>query len=187
MANNGTEPATSNQTRGGLRTFLIQDWPYLGMLILALCGVVFTSIAREAAVAYWEVLVPIFGAICIFTRLRESEDQELRLQEIGMEALHWGAVLSAMYLLSVADVSHAMSTVASGLAVLTVLALGTFTAGLNIRAWRICIVGVVLGLGVPIIAWLTETALLVTLGGIVLAAVAFMLYLHYARENKTAA
>jgi hypothetical protein len=41
---------------------------------------------------------------------------------------------------------------------LTVLALGTFTAGIHIASWCICLVGVVLALGVPAIAWLEQSA-----------------------------
>ena len=53
-----------------------------------------------------------------------------------------------------------MNADASALAALTVLALGTFTAGVRIRAWPICLVGVVQALGVPAIAWLEQSALL---------------------------
>ena len=52
-----------------------------------------------------------------------------------------------------------MSDDASALMVLTVLALGTFTAGIHVAAWRLCFVGIVLGLGVPAIAWFEERTL----------------------------
>ena len=41
-----------------------------------------------------------------------------------------------------------MNADASGLAALTVLRAGTFTAGVHIRAWRICLVRIVLALAV---------------------------------------
>ena len=87
------------------------------------------------------------------------------------QALHWGAVLLAMHLMFVADVRRMMNADASALAALTVLALGTFTAGVHIAAWRICLVGIILGAGVPAIAWLEQSALLLLLAAIVLAAV----------------
>ena len=71
---------------------------------------------------------------------------------VWTQALHWGAVLLAMRLIFVTDVARMMNADASALAVLTVLALGTFTAGVHIAAWRICLVGIVLGVGVPEIA-----------------------------------
>ena len=92
---------------------------------------------------------------------------------IWTQALHWGAVLVAMHLMYVVDVSRMMNADASALAALTVLALGTFTAGVHIAAWRICLVGVVLALAVPAIAWLEQSALLLLLiAVVVLAAIA---------------
>src|SRR5262249_43417341 len=98
---------------------------------------------------YWIVLAPIIGLICVVTRWREAASREQRGRLIWTRALHWVAVLVAMHLIFVADVSRMMNTDASALAALTVLALGTFTAGVHIAAWRICLVGIVLALGVP--------------------------------------
>ena len=75
-----------------------------------------------------------------------------------------------MHLMFIAAVSRMMNADASGLAALTVLALGTFTAGVHIRAWRICLVGMVLALGVPAIAWLEQSALLLSLLAVALVA-----------------
>jgi uncharacterized membrane protein YhdT len=71
-----------------------------------------------------------------------------------------------------------MNADASALAALTVLALGTFTAGIHIAAWRVCLVGVVLGAGVPAIAWLEQSMLLIVLIAIVLVAVIVPLFWH---------
>ena len=48
---------------------------------------------------------------------------------------------------------------------------GTFTAGVHIAAWRICVVGIVLALGVPAIAWLEQSTLLLLLIAVVVVAV----------------
>jgi hypothetical protein len=53
---------------------------------------------------------------------------------VWTQVLHWGAVLTAMNLLYVADVGQMMSTDSRALYVLTLLALGTFTAGVYIGA-----------------------------------------------------
>jgi hypothetical protein len=73
-----------------------------------------------------------------------------------------------MNLMFVADVGQMMNADARALASLTLLALGTFTAGVHIGAWRICLVGVILGAGVPAIAWLEQSALLLVLVAVVL-------------------
>jgi hypothetical protein len=76
-----------------------------------------------------------------------------------------------MHLMFVADVGRMMNADARALAALTVLALGAFTAGVHIATWRICLVGIVLPLGVPAIAWFEQSALLLLLAAAVLVAV----------------
>jgi hypothetical protein len=133
---------------------------------------------------YWIALAPFIGVICVVTRWRDAENREQRLRLIWTQALHWGAVLLAMHLMFVADVSRMMNADGSALAALTVLALGTFTAGVHIGAWRICLVGIVLGAGVPAIAWLEQSALLLLLVVVVLVAVIAPFFWHGKWEGK---
>jgi len=56
----------------------------------------------------------------------------------------------------------------TGLALLMLLALGTFVAGVHI-AWQICILGLIMALAVPAIAWLTSYALFLTLAAAALS------------------
>jgi hypothetical protein len=60
---------------------------------------------------------------------------------------------------------------ATGLAILLLLALGTFVAGVHILAWQICLLGLIMALCVPAIAWIEESALIVLLAMVVLAGV----------------
>jgi hypothetical protein len=153
------------------RTFLMKEWPYLLVLVLALFGIAYTSFSRTPMTTYWIVLAPLIGVICVITRWRDAHGRDERLRLIWTQALHWTAVLLAMRLMFVADVARMMNADASALAALTLLALGTFTAGVHIGAWRICLVGLVLGIGVPGIAWLEQSALFLLLVALVLIAV----------------
>lgn len=153
------------------RTFLLREWPYLLVLILALFGVAYTSFSRTPMTVYWIVLAPIIGLICVVSRWHDAGTKDQRTRLIVTQALHWVAVLLAMRLMFVADVRQMMNSDASALASLTLLALGTFTAGVHISSWRICLVGVVLAVGVPAIAWLEQSALLLLLAVIILAAI----------------
>src|SRR3954447_15407831 len=140
-----SDNAPSGAWRFNPRTFLAREWPYLLILILALFGVAYTSFAKAPMTIYWIVLAPCIGIICVLTRWRDALNRERRLHLIWTQTLHWGAVLLAMHLMFVADVARMMNADSSALAALTVLALGTFTAGVHISAWRICLVGIVLG------------------------------------------
>jgi hypothetical protein len=149
---------------------LAHEWPYLMMLLLALFGIAYTNIASRAMTNYWISLAPVFGAACVAARWRAIDGRQAHLKLIAFQAFHWAAVISAMYLVFTADVRHTMSEDATALMALTVLALGTFTAGIHILAWRLCLVGIVLGLGVPSIAWFEERTLLVFLLAFIAAA-----------------
>jgi hypothetical protein len=149
------------------RAFLLSEWPYLLILILAIFGVAYTSFAKTPLTTYWIVLAPFIGIICVVTRWRDAQGREERLRLIWTQVLHWGAVLLAMRLMFVADVNRMMNADASALGALTVLALGTFTAGVHIAAWRICLVGMVLAAGVPAIAWLEQSAFLLLMISVV--------------------
>ena len=167
------------------RTLLAREWPYLLMLGLALFGVAYTSFSQTPVRSYWLALGPFIGVICVITGWRDARSREKRFRLVWTQILHWSAVLMTIELMLVADVARMMNADAKALSALTVLALGTFTAGLHIGAWRVCLVGVVLGLGVPGIAWLEQSALLILLVVVALAAIIvpliWMLYVHKER------
>jgi hypothetical protein len=81
-----------------------------------------------------------------------------------------------MNLLLLSGVASLLSPDAIGLTILTLLALGTFVAGVHIQAWQICVLGMVMGLGVPAIAWIERSALLLLVAVVALAAVAAALW-----------
>ena len=171
-------------SRFSTRAFLMREWPYLLMLGLALFGVAYTSFSRTPMRGYWIALAPFIGLICVISRWRDAASREERLRLVWTQALHWCAVLLAMQLMFVADVTRMMNADASALSALTLLALGTFTAGVHIEAWRVCLVGVILGVGVPGIAWLEQSALLILLVVVVLVAVIAPIYWHAAHKKS---
>jgi hypothetical protein len=150
---------------------LLREWPYLLVLVLALFGIAYTSFSRTPMTIYWIVLAPLIGVVCVVTRWRDFANRDERMRLIWTQALHWAAVVVAMHLIFVTDVARMINTDAAALAELTLLALGTFTAGVHIAAWRICLVGVIMGAGVPGIAWLEQSALFLVLVALVLAAI----------------
>src|SRR6516162_399373 len=152
-----------SNSRLGLRTVLKREWPYLLIVALALFGIAYTTISRTPMSLYWIAFTPLMGVICVVTRWQGVHDRDERLRLVWTQTLHWTAVLLAMHLMFVADVASMLNTDAGALAVLTLLALGTFTAGLHIGSWRICLVGLIFGIGVPGIALLEQSALFLLL------------------------
>jgi hypothetical protein len=171
-------------SRFSLRSVLMRDWPYILMLVLAIFGVAYASMAPQAMTNYWAIVGPIFGIICVATQWRAVEGPEGHWHLIWTQAFHWVAVILAIYLVLLVNVKRMMNADANALVILVLLALGTFTAGIRHAAgWRVCLVGVVLGLGVPAIAWLEQSTLFLLLIGTVLLAIAGLYFMHQRRER----
>jgi hypothetical protein len=171
MTNAPPDTPHHEASRFSLRAFVLREWPYLLVLALALFGVAYTSFSRSPMTLYWIVLAPLIGLICVVTRWPDTTTKEQRTRLIVTQALHWAAVVLAMHLMFVGDVRTMMNSDASALAELILLSLGTFTAGVHIASWRICLVGIILAGGVPAIAWLEQSALFILLVVIVLIAI----------------
>jgi hypothetical protein len=151
--------------------FWLRELPYAAILVLTIFGIAYTSYAKEPIVGYWEFLAPVIGLACIASGWAQAGDRRARLRLIGTQALHWLAFVAAMNLVLLASVQEVMNANATGLAILMLLALGAFTAGVHIFAWQICLVGAVMALGVPAIAWMEESALFLGLGTLALLAI----------------
>jgi hypothetical protein len=155
--------------RSVLRNWVVQDSPYIAMLLLALFGVTFHMPAT-----YWVVLTPMFGIICIAAGWRHFERQEDRLQLAYTQALSWLALIFTIYVLYNNVVQDVLNSSATSLAMMTLLALGTFVAGLQSRVWRICAVGGILLVSVPAMGWLEQSALLIAIMILSVIAVGFL-------------
>src|SRR5664279_1741478 len=173
-------------TEFSLSSVLIRNWPYFTMLILAVFGVALTSFARPAVTTFWLILCPLFGIICVAARWREVDGREAQWLLIRQQVIHWLAIMFAISLVFVSEVKQMMNADASALMVMTILALGTFIAGnYSSGGWRISLVGFQLAFGVPAVAWLEQSTLLLVLVGGVLIGLAVMAFSHYGRHGKS--
>ena len=148
---------TTSKTRSAALQWFLHDIFYIAMLALALVGVVF-----RLPVSYWVILIPVFGVITIAEGWSHFADRHERLGLVYRVALNWCAMLLAIYLLSNDCVRGVMNANATALAMVTLLALGTFVAGVQARVWQICGVGGLLFLSVPGLGWLDQSPLLLT-------------------------
>jgi hypothetical protein len=157
-------------------SFWLRELPYVVVLILTLFGVAYASFSRQSMVGYWEFLAPVIGLLCVGIAWPQAPDKAARLRLLWTQALHWLAFLVAMNLLLLSGVASTLSADATGLMILTLLALGTFVAGVHVQAWQICVLGMVMGLGVPAIAWIERSALLLLLAVVALAVIGLGLW-----------
>ena len=162
---------------------VVDNLPYVAIIVLGLIGISWANISQTPTATYWVILTPVIALICIVAGWRHTASGE-RLSMAVTQVLQWAAVLVSMYLLTISDVQRSLAANATGLMLLTVLALGVFVSGLDLRAWKLCVTGAFLAVAVPVIAWIQHAALLLLLIGIALIA---LLFLYWWIRDRTSA
>jgi hypothetical protein len=153
------------------RTGLLrQKLPYAIVLFLAVAGVAYTSMVGQPPYGYWEFLALMIGGACVVLDWGKTEDGSTRWRLAGLQVLHWLAVLAAMNILLMPSVNGFLNSPATGLALMLVLALGAFTAGIR-TSWDIAFLGLAMALTVPALGWFKHSALVLFLLALVVVAI----------------
>ena len=155
---------------GGVRAFLRREWVHVAMILGALAGIAWTGTAGTTPAGgggtgprvfwVWLVLGPLYAIACIAAGWRLVPEWPRRRRLMVTQALHWAAFLLTMWVLLLPGVRVMLNDAALGLALLLLLALATFSAGVHAWSLGICVTGVLLGLAIPAIAWLDRMAVL---------------------------
>ncbi|WP_027521061.1 hypothetical protein [Bradyrhizobium sp. Ec3.3] len=181
-----TQQAESGEAHSGMAHFLWQQLPYVVALVLAVAGVAYTNVSRQPLVGYWEFLALAIGVVCVITKWPEVDGKEAKLRLIWTQALHWVAVLVTMNIILVSGVQQLLPTPATGLVLLTLLALGTFLAGVSLLSLQIAFLGLAMGLAVPAISWLKQSFFFFLLGAVLLIGLGLTFWLRQDRRPRTA-
>jgi hypothetical protein len=159
------------------RTSLLRrQAPYLAVLVLAIVGVAYSNAANQPLAGYWEFLAVVTGVMCVVTQWENAPDKNSRFRLIGKQALHWAAVLVAMNIMVLNRVQSVLPAPALSLVLLTLLALGTFLAGVNFLSLQIGFLGLALLLAVPAIAWLKQSFLFLGLAFVLIVGIAIAIW-----------
>jgi hypothetical protein len=153
--------STETRDRSRNESLLLRKLPYLALLALTIAGVAFTSVTHTPLIRYWELLAVASAIMCIATGWPKY-DRQGRFELIWKQAAHWLAIIVAMRIILLPSIQTMLTGPATAYALLLLLALGTFLAGLNISA-QICALGLAMALAVPAMLWLKQTALLAIL------------------------
>jgi len=172
-------PAPVTMSQRFLRlNFWVRELPFSMVLILTLIGVAYTSLAKHPITGFWELLTPLIALVCVGTGWHSAIDRTARIRLIGTQVLHWCAFLVVMNMLLLPSVQNVFNSNATGLAIFTLLTLGTFTAGVHVLSWQVCLLGLIMALGIPAIAWVENSALIFVLIGGVAVGIAIVLWWH---------
>jgi hypothetical protein len=185
MAQANSAPSDGAAERRRTRDWasLLPELPYYAIVILGVIGVFWTSLFRTPSTKYWVIVTPIAGLLSIAVGWRHSRPDG-RLAMVATEVGQWAAVLVAMYLVKVSDVRGLINASAMGRTMLTLLALGVFVSGLNLRAWKLCVAGGFLAVAVPLVAWFEQAALVLLIIAVVLIALGLLLW--WVRAQRSA-
>ncbi|MCK1365837.1 hypothetical protein IVB40_16085 [Bradyrhizobium sp. 40] len=165
-------------TPSGMTRFLWQQLPYVVALVLAVAGVAYTNASHQPLVGYWEFLALAIGVVCVIDKWPDLGGREERWRLIWTQALHWVAVLVAMNIMLVSGVQQLLPTPATSLVLLTLLALGTFLAGVSLMSMQIAFLGVAMGITVPAISWLQQSVIFFLLGAVLLIGLGITFWLR---------
>ncbi len=172
------EDSENSLTYSATSDFLWQQLPYVIALVLAIVGVAYTNVSHQPLVSYWEFLALAIAVVCIITKWPELDNRQAQFRLIWTQAVHWIAVLVTMNIMLVSGVQRLLSTPATSLILLTLLALGSFLAGLSLLSLRLCFLGVAMMAAVPVISWLKQSILFFLLAAVLLVGLGMTFWLR---------
>jgi len=160
-------------------SFWLYELPFSLVLVLTIFGVAYETFSRQPIRQYWEILAPFLVLVCVGAGWHHAHDNAARLRLVLSQALHWLAFLVVINLMLLPTVQRNFSANATGLAIFTLLALGTFTAGLQIASWQVCLLGLVMALGIPALAYVENSALFFLLIAAGVMGIGVVLWWHW--------
>jgi len=172
---------TPSSANFGRADFSWQRFPFAIALVLAIAGVAYTNISHQPLVGYWEFLALAIAVVCVVTKWPELDNKQAQFRLIWTQALHWVAVLVTMNMMLVSGVQQLLPTPATSLVLLTLLALGTFLAGLSLLSLQICFLGIAMGAAVPALSWLKQSMVFFLLAAVFVVGIGMTFWLGYGR------
>jgi len=152
------------QRRSSFLVWFIQALPFLVLGVGAVVGMAATTVTGQPKRFYWEIYTPFAALVCVLEGWRVSKSAADFTAVLFTQVFQWLAVAVALYLLMLTSVRAMMNDDSVGLALLTIIALSVFTAGIHLRAWRLLVIGAFLACTVIAIAFIEAFAILLMAG-----------------------
>jgi hypothetical protein len=185
MSETNPQQSEGVSTTGSGRVGFPWHWlPFVVALVLAIAGVAYTNVSHQPLVGYWEFLALAIAVVCVVTRWPELDSKQAQFRLIWTQALHWVAVLVTMNIMLVSGVQQLLPTPATSLVLLTLLALGTFLAGLSLLSPEICFLGVAMGAAVPALSWLKQSIVFFLLAAIFVVGIGMAIWLNFGPRGR---
>jgi hypothetical protein len=167
-----TSEGIESPDRSRRASFFIRQLPFLAVLALAIFGVAYTNFSGQPLKGFWEFLAVAMGFVCFAVGWPSAADRQARLKLAWTQAVHWAAILVAMNIVLMPSFQQWLPQPATGMVLLTLLAVGTFLAGIHLLSLQVCFLGLAMALSIPAMTWLKQSSLLLLLAGVAVAGLA---------------
>jgi hypothetical protein len=179
-----TVATTTSTIKRRRARFWLYELPFSLVLALTIFGVAYETFSRQPIRQYWEILAPFLVLICIGAGWHNASDGTARWRLVMMQVLHWLAFLIVINMMLLPSVQRNFSANATGLAIFTLLSLGTFTAGVHLLSWQVCLLGLIMALGVPALAWVENSALFFLLIAAGVLGIVALIWWHWNESRR---
>jgi hypothetical protein len=163
---------------------LLAELPYFAIVVIGIVGVSWTTLLGVSVATYWVTMTPIAGFLCVCVGWAHLPRGRGRVEMMAIQFGQWAAVLVAMYLIHVSNADGLVTHDALGSILLTLLSLGVFISGLDLRTWKLCVAGGFLALAVTFVAWFDNAGLFIFLIGVVLIALGVLAWWSTHRAHQ---
>lgn len=152
----GTAPTPAPVARGHLAEIVL-----VLLVVLAGIGVTVSDYSPQSAYRYWMWMTPVFGIVSTVAAWSRAQRHGHAVGSIvPQQIVHWLGVLGAVAIIYVLQAYGRLTNEGAGSAVLVVLALAAFLAGIY-SDWRMAALGIILGGAAIAFAWVESVALIV--------------------------
>ncbi len=140
--------------KGWFHRIFISEAILSSLLILCFVGVAYTNFASSGSYRYWLWMIPVFALAAIISEWSRYKKHEIDgYHFIRQQILHWGAVFIAVKTVFLLNQVGRFDNDATALALMTVISLSTFLAGVYI-GWRFLMLGLFITLATLLVAYL---------------------------------
>jgi hypothetical protein len=160
------------------RSHRIEEIVLVILVLLSGVGVVVNDYGSpQTAFRIWMWLTPAFGIVSTWAAWSRAVRRGEPVGSIvPTQIIHWLGVVGAVILIYILQAYGRMTSEAAGSAVLVVLALAAFLAGVH-TDWRLSVIGIVLGVSVVGFAYVERVALVIV-PVLLVAIVGLVLYMR---------
>lgn len=144
--------------------WFIHALPFLILGAGAIVGMAWTTLTGRPKEFYWALYTPVAALVCILEGWRIKANDGDYTGVFFKQLAQWLTVGAAMYILMLSPVRGLMNDDAVGLTLLTFIAMSVFIAGIDLRAWRLLVMGAFLAGTVEAISFVEAYAIAVMTG-----------------------